>query len=126
MSLAETMRSRRYVLEEEAACPRSQRREYVLVDIEGGQHEHPDPGCPRVGGYLPGRLNAVQQRHPDVHEQHIRTLPAGQRDRLFPGGCLPGELHVTSQAELDPEAISHQRLIIGNRHPDGHPASCSL
>ena len=114
------------MLQQEAAGPRSQRREHVLVDIEGGQHEHPDPGRPRVGGDPPGRLNAVQHRHPDVHQQHIRTLPAGQRDRLVPGGGLPGELHVAGQAQLDPEAIAHQRLIIGNRHPDPHPASCSL
>jgi hypothetical protein len=111
---------RRRVLEQKPARPGPQRREHVLVHIERRQHQHPDPRRLWIGGDTPGGLDAVEHRHPDIHQDHIRVLPLGDSDRLLSSGRLTGERHVAGQAELDPEAIAHQRLVIGDRHPDGH------
>jgi hypothetical protein len=111
---------RRDVLEQEPARPGPQRREHVLVHVERRQHQHPDTRRPGIGGDAPGGLDAIKHRHPDIHQHHIRVLPQGERDRLLPGGRLTGERHVAGQAELDPEAVAHQPLVIGDRHPHAH------
>ena len=38
---------------------------------------------------MPGRLDAVQDRHPDVHEHHIRRQVVDQAHGLGPIGCFP-------------------------------------
>ena len=80
--------------------------------------------APRVGGDPPGGGDPVQHRHPDVHQQHVRTLPPGQRDRLLPGRCLTGDLNVIGHAQLDLEPVTDQCLIIAiaTRTLISHPA----
>jgi hypothetical protein len=59
---------RRAVLEDEAARPGPQRVVDVLVEVEGGQDQH--AGVAGLDHPL-GRGDAVQDRHPDVHENDI-------------------------------------------------------
>jgi hypothetical protein len=59
------------VLEQEPAGPGPQGLEHVLVQVEGGQDQHPD----RVGGpgagQPAGRRQPVELGHADVHQDHV-------------------------------------------------------
>ena len=59
------------VLEEEPARPRAQRRERVLVQVEGGQHD--DADVRMLGHDAPRGFEAVHPRHPHVHQHHVGT-----------------------------------------------------
>ena len=67
------------VLDQEAAGPGAERLEDVLVELEGGQHDHPRCRPGRVGGDPPGRLEPVDARHPDVHQHHVGLQVARTR-----------------------------------------------
>jgi hypothetical protein len=54
-----------------------QRLVYVLVVIEGGEHQHTSVH-PSAAEEPTGRLDAVEPRHPDVHEDDVGI----QSDRL--------------------------------------------
>jgi hypothetical protein len=59
-------------LDQEAAGAGAERVVDVLVEVEGGQHENPRPvAVAGLGGDLPGRLDAVHDRHAHVHEHHV-------------------------------------------------------
>jgi len=60
---------RRHVFQQEAAGPRLEPGECVLVQVERGQHQQPRllPG----GADPPGRLDPVQPRHPHVHHHDV-------------------------------------------------------
>src|SRR5437867_10100012 len=61
----------RHVLEQEPARTRLHRLVDVLVEVEGCQDEHA-----RVASCLgepPGRLDAVEPGHADVHQHDVRT-----------------------------------------------------
>ena len=66
----------RHVLEQEAAGPEAQGGEGVLVEVEGGQDEHPRRGG--LGHHPPGGLDPVHPRHPHVHQDHVGPQLGGQ------------------------------------------------
>jgi hypothetical protein len=113
----------RDVLEQEAAGPGGQRGVHVVVQVEGGQDDHPR-GAGVVGEDPPGGLQTVQFRHPYVHQHHVRPVPADRLHRLVAVGRLPHHLDPTGR-EDHPEAGTHQRLIVGHHHPRrrGHGTS---
>ncbi len=61
------------VLDQEARGARPQRLEDVLVQLEGGQDDHPGTGQRGLRGDAPGGLQAVHPGHPDVHQHHVRA-----------------------------------------------------
>ena len=48
-----------------------------------------------------------------------RVAP-GQLDRLQAGGRLADHLEVGGGVDQHPEAAAHQRLVVGEQHPDRH------
>jgi hypothetical protein len=97
------------VLQEEAAGPRAQRLEDVLVSLEGGQDDDPDLRQVVVGGDLSGRFEPVHLRHPDVHEDHVRAVPAGQLHSLPSLGGLSHDLDAAGGLQEDSKARPDER-----------------
>ena len=67
-----------------------------------------------------GRLDAVQSRHPDVHQDDVGPQPPRlgdrRRRRRPPRRPPPGP----ARRQQDPEAGSDQLLVIGQQNPDRH------
>ena len=76
------------------------------------------PANDRVAGDALGRGEAVEHRHPDVHEQHVGAVRLCQRDGLLPGRRLPDEFEVLGVLHLQPEAVADHRLVVGDADPD--------
>ena len=106
------------VLQEEAAGPGPQGVVDVLVEVEGGEDE--DPGLRPLGRAhdLPGRLDPVHLRHPDVHEDDVGPHLPHQTDRLDPVGGLPEHLEIGRGVDEDPETGPHERLIVDDDDTD--------
>src|SRR5262249_44596686 len=108
----------RRVLQHESARAAAQRREDVLVIIEGRDHEYPRRG-PRPGlEDHPGCLQAVHDRHPEVHEHHVRSQRACLADRSGAVLCLANDLQIVGVLDEQPESAAHQRLIVSDQDGD--------
>jgi hypothetical protein len=106
------------VLQHEAAGPGAQGGEGVLVQVERGEDEDPRRA---VGGHdPPGGLDAVDARHPDVHQDHVGVQFPGQPDRLGPVAGLAHDVDVVGFLQDHPETGPHQRLVIGQQQADAH------
>ena len=70
------------VLEDEAAGTGAQTLVDVLVEVEGGQHQHAGRGVGIVAKDCPGGLQAVHLGHANVHEDDVRLLCGRNRNRL--------------------------------------------
>src|ERR1035437_5824168 len=116
----------RGVLQQESARPGPQRLVYVVVEVEGGQHDHPGPGGPVSAGDLPGGLEAVHFRHSHVHQDHVGLVVGGGLDGLCPVGCLGDHGDPVCCLEDHAESGPDQLLVIGDEYPDrvgaGHGA----
>ena len=95
----------------------------VLVEVEGGQDEHPagaaTPGPARVGG----GVDPVEHGHADVHEHDVGADPAGHLDRLPPVGGLAPDLDVGLGVEDGRRSRPGPRLVVGDDDPDGRRPS---
>ena len=85
------------VLEQEAARAGAQRLVDVLVEVEGGEHEHARPAGAARCAASPRRRRA---RHPDVHEHDVRATLARAGDRLRPVARLADDLDVGLGARI--------------------------
>lgn len=101
---------RRDVFEQEAARTSLDRGEDVLVQIEGGQHQHADLGSLRE--QPAGGLDAVQPRHPDIHEHDVRSGLERLLDTLYAIAGLSDD-DETGSFQDHREADPHQFLIVG-------------
>jgi hypothetical protein len=106
------------VLEQEPAGPGAQRRQDVLVEVEGGQDQHPDRVLDALAGQAAGRLDPVHAGHADVHQGHVGPDVAGQPDRLVAVGRLADHLQAGLGVQDHPEPGPHQRLVVGDQDPD--------
>ena len=76
---------------------------------------------PAAGGDdPPGRLDPVQLRHPDVHQDHVGLELGGQTHRLGAVLGLADDLEVRSRLDDQPEAAADERLVVGDQDPDAH------
>jgi uncharacterized membrane protein len=66
----------------------------------------------RPRGDPAGRLDAVEHRHPDVHQQHVWCLPLGQVHGLLAVGGLAHHLDVVLRVEQRREPGPDELLII--------------
>ena len=108
------------VLEQEPRRAGLQRAVDVLVQVEGGDDDDGDRVLDVRPGQLPGRLHAVEDRHPDVHQADVGTQLASQPNRLLPVARLPHDLDAVQRAEDQPKPGAHQVLVVGDQHADGH------
>ncbi len=106
------------VLQKKTAGPRTQRLDHVLVDIE--RREDQNPGRLVLGCQDPGGLDPIQDGHPDVHEDHVRSKASGLLDRLRSIRGLADEIYVLLRPECHVEGSSHERLVIRDQDPDRH------
>jgi uncharacterized membrane protein YdfJ with MMPL/SSD domain len=82
-----------------------------------GQDQDLDAGQALVGRDLPGRGQAVELRHPDVHQHHISALLLGQPDRLPAGRRLADHSQVGRAVDHHPPPGPHQFLVVREQHP---------
>ena len=111
---------RRHVLEQEAAGAGPEGPEGVLVEIEGGQDEHPGvPGGLRFGDGPSGR-DPVEHGHAHVHEDDVGAVELGQAHGVGAVGRLAHDLHVLLGLEDHAEPLAQQGLVVGQDDPDRH------
>ncbi len=108
-------------------APAPQRAVDVVVEVEGGQDEDPGCGSVRVGGDGAGGLDAVEDRHPDVHQDDVGVVLADHGDGLRAVRGLAQYLHVGRRADHDHEAAAYQCLVAasddgGGQDRAGHEA----
>ena len=118
----------RDVLEQEAAGARPQRLVDVLVEVEGREHEDADATVGRrvaAARDPPGRLDAVELGHADVHQDDVRRQASGLVDRLAPVRGLADDLEVLLGVEDHAEARADERLVVGDEDADAHAGSAS-
>ena len=99
------------VLEDESGCAGPERLDDVLVETERRQDQDPR------SGQLPGRLDPVHARHPDVHQHDIGQVAPRLLDGLLAGAGLGDDLDVAGALEQGLEPRAEQRLVVGDDHP---------
>ena len=98
-----------HVLEDEAAGARAESVHDVVVEPKGGEDEH------LVAGQPPRCLDAVEVRHPNVHQQHVGPERARGLHRLLAVLGLAHHLHLPGGLEHGAKAGPHQRLVVGDQ-----------
>jgi hypothetical protein len=71
------------------------------------------PGSDAAGG-----LDAVDSGHADVNEHDVGAFPLGEAERFVAVARLADDRNVIFGVNQCGKAGSHQRLIIGEHHPD--------
>jgi signal transduction histidine kinase len=88
----------------------------VLVEVEGGEDD--DPGYGAGSDDAAGRLDAVEHRHPHVHERDIGRQARDSGDRVLPVGGLPDHLEVRLAVDHHTKPHPHELLVVGKQHAD--------
>ena len=65
-----------------------------------------------------GRLDAVDLRHTEVHQDHIRLEGFGKRDGLPPVAGLAYNLEVGDGEEQGAQPFTKVGMVVGDEHPD--------
>jgi hypothetical protein len=105
---------RRHVLEQEPARPGLHGGVDVLVEVEGRQRQHARRRrCPRE--QPPGGLDAVESRHPDVHQDDVGPELDRQLDRRDAVTGLADDGHAGLLQDQG-EARPHQLLVVDDQH----------
>ena len=110
------------VLEEEAAGARPDRLIGVLIEVEGGQDDHPraagsalDDGARRV--------NPVHPRHAHVHEDDVRLDPLDQVDGGASVPCFPDDFDALLGLQQHAETESVHLLVVDEDESKSHAFS---
>jgi len=69
-------------------------------------------------GDAPCRLDAVEDRHADVHQHNVWLDALGELHRLASVGRLPGDLYAVLRGEQRTETGPDQDLVVGEHHAD--------
>ena len=109
------------MLEQKAGGAGGQRVEDVLVQVIGGQ-DH-DVRVEAHRGEPTGGLDAVESRHPDVHQHHVGAKAARGLDRRQPVFRFADHLDVRLGLEDHAKAGAHQRLVVDDQNADRHQAA---
>jgi hypothetical protein len=105
------------VLEQKAARASPQSGIRVFVEVEGGEDD--DPRAPAGRHELARRFNAVEDRHPDVHQNEVWVKPRCHLDDFAAVGSVADNLKVCLGIEDHTEAhacswssASRMRVVI--------------
>src|SRR5215831_4352592 len=108
------------VLQQEAACTGADRFVDVLVRIEGREDENSRLSAARDDP--PRRLDSVDVRHADVHQNDIRVQGAHLLHSLGPVLGLADDLEIGARVEDHAEAAAYERLVVAEQDADRtHP-----
>ena len=106
----------RGVLEQVARRARLDGAQDVGVGLVGGEHD--DPGA-RHGFEQPrGGVDAVQPRHPQVHQHHVGGQRAGRRDGLLARARLADHHDVGLAVEHAAHTRPYDRMVVHQQHRD--------
>lgn len=114
---------RRGVLEQVAAGAGLERAEDPRAVRERRQHEHGRGGM--LGRDAAGRLDAVDARHVEIHQDDVRRTAAAVGDRLLAVGRDAGELDVRERLDQPAEAVADDAVVVGDQHADHGRVSCA-
>jgi hypothetical protein len=106
------------VLEQEATGSGPERGEGVLVEVERGEHD--DPRAQTAGHEASGRLDAVESRHSDVHEDHVGGGRPERSERLAAVTRFADDSHIGLGVDDHRQAGADELLVVDQVHPD-HP-----
>ena len=89
----------------------------MLVVGVGGQHHHGHLWV--VSGQHTGGLDAVEPRHVEVHQHHVRLVRTDRVDGLLAvaGGTDDGD--AVEHAEQHLQALTHHPLVVDDQDADG-------
>lgn len=107
------------VLDEESARACPQRLIDVLVEVEGGQHDHTRRRFRAVQDSTRG-LETVKAWHTDVHENDVRLDLSRPFHRFEPVGGLTNHLQVVLGLKDHAESGADEPLVVSEKDPDGH------
>ena len=105
-------------LEHVAAGSRPNGLHHELPVVVGGQHDRA-----HVGEALPdhpGGLQAVDPGHPDVEQHDVGLLLLDHRDGLLAVRGLADDIDVLGHVEVAAQALTDERVVVGNEDPDAH------
>ena len=96
-----------------------------FADVDGILvHAQREDAGPRSGfAHAPGRLNAVEFGHRDVHHNHIRREFGRGFQSLAAIGSLADNLHVGLRFENAAESLPHHAMVVGQDNADFAHAS---
>ena len=95
------------------------RRQHVGDALAVGERrQRDDPYLRLFLEQHPGRGDAVQDRHGQVHQGDVRRGGPGHLQRLAPVGRLPHDLDVPGRLEQRDQAGPDQPVVIDDEHPD--------
>ena len=80
----------------------------------------------RRRGDGPGGLNAVEDGHAHIHEDHVGPVELDEADGVGPVRRLADDLHAVLGLEDHAEALAQQRLVVRQHHADGHAGAGAL
>ena len=69
-------------------------------------------------GDLPRRLDAVQERHGDVEDRHVRLVLLGKAHGFTAVARLGHDLPVGALFEHLAEALANDSVIVGEKNPE--------
>ena len=113
----------RSVLEQEPAGAGLERVVDVFVQVECRQDEDPRTGVAGGGANLAGRGDAVEHRHPDVHQHDVGPVLLALLHRLFAVCCGCDDGDVALGLEQRGEACADGLLVVGDQGADHGAAS---
>src|SRR5262245_13694219 len=116
-------RLRSDVLEQEAARSRAERVVDVLVQVEGGEHD--DLRRSRLHD-LPRRLDPVEHRHADIHQDDVRALGAAHLNRLLAIRSGADDVEVGLSRQQRGEAGTDDLLVVDHEDADRHALGTSI
>jgi hypothetical protein len=87
-----------------------------LVVGVGGEDD--DLGLGLGSADLPGRLDAVKPRHPQVHQHDVRAVACGEQHGLFAVGRRGDRLDPRGELQQRHQPFAHDRLIVDDQDPD--------
>jgi DNA-binding NarL/FixJ family response regulator len=107
------------VLQQEAAGTIAQRPVDVLVEREHAQDDDAGVLEARVGADAPGRLQAVHDGHPNVHEHHVRRGRADDFERFDAVGRLADHAQPRVRVDHGRKAFAQQAVVVDQHHAGG-------
>src|SRR4051812_13477694 len=110
-----------YVLQEESARSRSEGLVDVLVEVEGREHQYRDFVVAGLREDPARGLYAVDVRHLDVHQHHVRSAATCEIDGVAPVDGLAGHRDAGLLLEDRPKTGPDECLVVGDQYGDRLP-----